>query len=66
VLLRLAVLLHRARGPRALPEIDLKARGRTLELAFPKGWLADRPLTAADLEQEVEYLQAANIRLRVS
>jgi exopolyphosphatase/guanosine-5'-triphosphate,3'-diphosphate pyrophosphatase len=66
VLLRLAVLLHRARGPRALPEIDLKARGRALELVFPKGWLADRPLTAADLEQEVEYLQAANIRLRVS
>jgi exopolyphosphatase/guanosine-5'-triphosphate,3'-diphosphate pyrophosphatase len=66
VLLRLAVLLHRARGPRALPEIDLKARGRVLELVFPKGWLADHPLTAADLDQEIEYLQAANVRLRVS
>jgi exopolyphosphatase/guanosine-5'-triphosphate,3'-diphosphate pyrophosphatase len=35
VLLRLSVLLHRGRGPRALPDIDLKARGRTLEVVFP-------------------------------
>jgi exopolyphosphatase/guanosine-5'-triphosphate,3'-diphosphate pyrophosphatase len=66
VLLRLAVLLHRARGPRALPEIDLKARGRTLELVFPKVWLAEHPLTAADLEQEIEYLQATGFRLRAA
>jgi exopolyphosphatase/guanosine-5'-triphosphate,3'-diphosphate pyrophosphatase len=65
VLLRLSVLLHRGRGPRALPDIDLKARGRTLEVVFPKGWLADHPLTVADLEQEAEYLQAAGFRLRI-
>jgi exopolyphosphatase/guanosine-5'-triphosphate,3'-diphosphate pyrophosphatase len=65
VLLRLAVLLHRGRGPRSLPEIDLAARGRSLELTFPKGWLAEHPLTAADLEQEVDYLRAAGFRLRV-
>lgn len=66
VLLRLAVLLHRARGPRALPEIDLKARGRSLDAVFPKGWLAEHPLTAVDLEQEIAYLQAVGFRLRVS
>ena len=65
VLLRLAVLLHRGRGPRSLPEIDLAARGRSLEVTFPKGWLAEHPLTAADLEQEVDYLRAAGFRLRV-
>jgi exopolyphosphatase/guanosine-5'-triphosphate,3'-diphosphate pyrophosphatase len=65
VTLRFAVLLHRARGPRALPAIALKARGRSLEAVFPKGWLAEHPLTAADLEQEIEYLQAAGFRLRV-
>ncbi len=65
VLLRFAVLLHRARGPRALPAIALKPRGRSLEAAFPKGWLAEHPLTVADLEQEIEYLQAAGFRLRV-
>jgi exopolyphosphatase/guanosine-5'-triphosphate,3'-diphosphate pyrophosphatase len=64
VLLRLAVLLHRARAPRALPAIELSARGRSLELSFPKGWLAGHPLTAADLEQEAEYLRAVGFRLR--
>jgi exopolyphosphatase / guanosine-5'-triphosphate,3'-diphosphate pyrophosphatase len=64
VLLRFAVLLHRARDSRALPEIVLKVRGRALEVGFPKGWLAEHPLTAADLEQECEYLQAAGFRLR--
>ena len=65
VLLRLAVLLHRARGPRALPEIDLRPKGRSLEAVFPKGWLEAHPLTAADLDQEVDYLRAAGFRLRV-
>jgi exopolyphosphatase/guanosine-5'-triphosphate,3'-diphosphate pyrophosphatase len=65
VLLRLAVLLNRGRSPAALPDIDLHPKGRTLEVVFPKGWLADHPLTAADLEQEIEYLQAAGFRLKV-
>ena len=65
VLLRLAVLLHRGRSPGALPDIDLHAKGRTLEVVFPKGWLAEHPLTAADLDQEIEYLQAAGFRIKV-
>jgi exopolyphosphatase/guanosine-5'-triphosphate,3'-diphosphate pyrophosphatase len=65
ILLRLAVLLHRGRSPAALPDIDLQPRGRTLEVSFPKGWLADHPLTAADLEQEIEYLQGSGFRLKV-
>lgn len=66
VLLRLAVLLHRGRGPLQLPLIELSARGRGLEARFPRGWLDEHPLTAADLEQEVEYLRAAGFRLRVN
>jgi exopolyphosphatase/guanosine-5'-triphosphate,3'-diphosphate pyrophosphatase len=65
VLLRLAVLLHRARGPRALPEIDLQPKGRSLECVFPKGWLDEHPLTVVDLEQEAEFLRGAGFRLRV-
>ncbi len=66
VLLRLAVLLHRDRVPRALPEISLRAKARTIEVGFPPGWLDDHPLTVADLEQEVTYLQAAGMRMRVA
>jgi exopolyphosphatase/guanosine-5'-triphosphate,3'-diphosphate pyrophosphatase len=66
VLLRLAVLLHRGRGPRSLPEINLAGRGRSLDVTFPKGWLAEHPLTAADLEQEADYLRTAGFRLRAA
>ncbi|MFO1408109.1 MAG: exopolyphosphatase [Steroidobacteraceae bacterium] len=66
VLLRLAVLLHRGRGPRALPRLEVGARGRNLDIGFPKGWLEEHPLTEADLEQEAEWLRAAGFRLRVS
>jgi exopolyphosphatase/guanosine-5'-triphosphate,3'-diphosphate pyrophosphatase len=66
VLLRLAVLLHRGRGPRSLPAVRLTAHGRSLEIAFPKNWLGEHPLTALDLEQETEYLGAAGFKLKVA
>jgi exopolyphosphatase/guanosine-5'-triphosphate,3'-diphosphate pyrophosphatase len=65
VLLRLAVLLHRGRSAAALPHIQLTAKGRALELHFPRNWIEDHPLTAADLDQEVEHLKAAGFRLKV-
>lgn len=66
VLLRLSVLLHRGHSAVALPKIGLLAKGRMLEMSFPRGWLEDHPLTAADLEAEIEYLKAAGFRLKVS
>lgn len=66
VLLRLAVLLHRGRSPLALPAIELQAKPRTLEVTFPKGWLEAHPLTAADLEAEVDYLKSAGFRLKIA
>jgi exopolyphosphatase/guanosine-5'-triphosphate,3'-diphosphate pyrophosphatase len=65
VLLRLAVLLHRGRSPTALPSIGLAATARSLELLFPARWLREHPLTSADLQQEVDYLRVAGLRLRV-
>lgn len=65
VLLRLAVLLHRGRSPIALPKIALQAKGRSIEMQFPKGWLEDHPLTAADLEHEIDYLKNAGFKLKV-
>ena len=65
VLLRLAVLLHRGRSPTALPTIEMKVTPRSLEVEFPARWLRDHPLTAADLQQETDYLRMANFRLRV-
>jgi exopolyphosphatase/guanosine-5'-triphosphate,3'-diphosphate pyrophosphatase len=36
----------------------------TLRLGFPRGWLAAHALTAADLEQEAEYLRSVGYRLK--
>ncbi len=65
LLLRLAAVLHRSRSRQPLPTLRLEASGRTLRLRFPEGWLAEHPLTRADLEVEAELLAAARYRLEV-
>jgi exopolyphosphatase / guanosine-5'-triphosphate,3'-diphosphate pyrophosphatase len=65
VLLRLAVLLHRSRSPMVIPTIQLKVRGRTITLEFPRNWLDEHPLTQTDIEQEAEFLRGVGFRLRV-
>lgn len=65
VLLRLAVLLHRGRSSHPLPSIELRTKGRSMEIAFPRSWIEDHPLTAADLEQEIEFLKGAGFRLKI-
>jgi exopolyphosphatase / guanosine-5'-triphosphate,3'-diphosphate pyrophosphatase len=65
LLLRLAVLLNRNRSPQPLPPLVLKAEKETLKVKFPENWLAEHPLAAADLSQEVAYLKAAGYRLKV-
>jgi exopolyphosphatase / guanosine-5'-triphosphate,3'-diphosphate pyrophosphatase len=65
VILRLAVLLHRGRSVVALPKITLQAKGRSLEMGLPRGWVDDHPLTMTDLENESEYLKSIGFRLKV-
>ena len=66
ILLRLAVLLHRAQSPEPHPYMTLLAGKRRLEVRFPDGWLAAHPRTRADLTQEANYLRVADFRLDVS
>lgn len=63
VLLRIAVLLNRGRGPLDLPPLDVRAGERSLALRFPREWLAANPLTHADLEQERRWLAAVGVDL---
>ena len=65
ILLRLAVVLHRSRSPQADPELALSVSKKSMRLQVPRGWLAEHPLTRADLETEARYLAAAGFRLRV-
>ena len=66
VLLRLAVLLHRGRSAQTPPKVELRVKGRSIDIEFPRGWIEDHPLTAADLEQEVELLKLAGFKAKVA
>ena len=62
LLLRLAVLLHRARSETALPHFRLVTGKHALTADFPNRWLAQNPLTLVDMQREVEYLATAPTR----
>ncbi len=65
ILLRLAVILHRSRGPLVIPEIRLTPEKNSLGLEFPSGWLDSHPLTQADLQNESELLKAVEFDLTI-
>jgi exopolyphosphatase/guanosine-5'-triphosphate,3'-diphosphate pyrophosphatase len=64
VILRLAVVLHRARRPTPLPPFRLVADGGDLRLELPADWLDDHALVSADLDEEAEFLRGASLKLR--
>ena len=64
VLFRIACLLHRGRSSRAAPIPEARADGDLVHLRFPSTWLADHPLTRADLDNEAAYLKAVGLELR--
>ena len=66
-LLRIAVLFNRGRAPIDLPVIHVHVdEAQVMTLSIPGPWLEDHPLTAADLEQEVELLRTAGYELGIS
>jgi exopolyphosphatase/guanosine-5'-triphosphate,3'-diphosphate pyrophosphatase len=65
-LLRLGVLLNRGRLPGELPALQLTLEQTgIMVLEISDAWLEERPLTAADLEQEVELLDSVGYILRI-
>jgi exopolyphosphatase/guanosine-5'-triphosphate,3'-diphosphate pyrophosphatase len=50
--LRLAVVIHRARDNRGVPDIVLTRTKRGFTVKTPPGWLQELPLTAAAFEEE--------------
>ena len=65
-IIRLSVLLHRGRLQDALPEIKFKSDDKKLTLKFPDDWLAEHPLTEADLLTETSYLKNIGVELNIS
>lgn len=61
--LRLAVRLNRTRNPTPIPELEVNVAADSIHLGFPTAWLAGRPLTRADLEEEARQIRGAGIQL---
>ncbi|MCB1759801.1 MAG: exopolyphosphatase [Gammaproteobacteria bacterium] len=64
VLLRIAVLLRRARSAARLVDVRLRVERQRLELSFPAGWLKSHPLHKTELKQEKKRLKAAGFKLK--
>lgn len=63
IILRLSVLLHRNRQQDELPDFKISLAKSKIRLQFPEHWLAQAPLTHADLIQEADYLRSAGFKL---
>lgn len=66
IIFRLAVLLQRNRNYSALPEFEISLTKKCLQLNFPNNWLANAPLTHADLQQEQAYLEKSDFSLDIN
>jgi exopolyphosphatase/guanosine-5'-triphosphate,3'-diphosphate pyrophosphatase len=65
-LLRIAVLLNRGRQPIEMPALQLEIESPlSMVLGISSEWLKNHPLTAADLDQEVDLLSAAGHALHI-
>ena len=65
VLLRMAVLIQHPRNLEEPPEFVLHGHENRLVVEFPEGWLDNRPLTLADLENERDYLAKQDFTLEI-
>ena len=65
LMLRLAVILHRARNPANRPQARVAIAQSRIVLTLDAQWLADRPLARADLDAEVARLAKAGFELSV-
>ena len=63
VLLRLAVLFKYASPLDGMPALRIEATPGNYRLRFPEDWLNRHPLTAAELDQERQYLAQAGLSL---
>ena len=64
-LLRIAVVLQRSHTDHDVPDVTLRVDHNQVNLDCGDGWLADHPLTARELEVEVQQLGRAGIILNV-
>ena len=65
IILRISVILNRSRPDYQAPDYSIKAKKKSLTLRFPEHWFDDNPLTIADLENEIDYLETIGFKLKI-
>ena len=65
IILRIAVILNRSLPDYQEPDYSIKAKKKSLTLLFPDHWFDDNPLTIADLESEIDYLETIGFKLKI-
>lgn len=65
IILRIAVILNRSLPDYQEPDYSIKAKKKSLTLLFPEHWFDDNPLTIADLENEIGYLENIGFKLKI-
>ena len=66
LILRLAILIHRDRIAKKIPPIDIEKNEEIVNIKFTREWIADHPLTGADLEQEESLLKGLQVKVKFS
>lgn len=66
ILLRLSVLLHRARSAATQVKVALEVADNDLKLTFPPQWLDTHTLPRAELEREAQQLAGRGFELQFS
>jgi exopolyphosphatase / guanosine-5'-triphosphate,3'-diphosphate pyrophosphatase len=66
ILLRIAVIFHRGKKQEADLDIKLSANKKKLKLKLSASWAEQHPLTIADLETEMRYLDEIGYSLQLS
>lgn len=66
ILLRLSVLLHRARSATTRVKVAIQVADNRLKLTFPEHWLTTHTLPRAELEQEARQLAGRGFELQFS
>jgi len=64
-LLRIGALLNIKRQEGFLPDIEIEVDKNGLSLTFPKDWLEEKPILAADLVRESAYWKALDLTLSI-
>ena len=64
ILLRISALMHRGRGGSHKPPIQITAHDNDIRVSFPDQWLAEHPLTEAEIAREAEFLAASGFTLQ--